>query len=298
MKLATFLFLLITLNVTGQILPSDSVLSKKKLAIISGTETVVAVGSLSYLASAWYSNYEHSRFHFFNDLYEWKGMDKIGHMTTSYFCGKIGYDLMRYTGLNEKKSNIYGGGIGLVYLTMVEVFDGFSEEWGFSGYDYLFNSAGTLLFVGQNYYFHDQRIKLKYSFHSSGFEKYRPNLLGKNLAENVIKDYNGQTYWASINISSFLGKETNFPSWLNLAVGYGAEGMIGSFSNPAFYNGKKMPIIQRSNQFYLSLDIDLTRLKIKNKSLKSLVEILSFIKFPMPAIEFSKQGTNFFPIYF
>lgn len=298
MKIAVTVFLFLSINTFGQILPVDSVLSKKKLAIVAGTETVAAVGSLSYLATVWYSDYDHSAFHFFNDLNEWQGMDKIGHMTTSYFCGKIGYDLMRFTGLNEKKSNIYGGGIGLAYLTVVEVFDGFSKEWGFSGYDYLFNTAGTLLFVGQNYYFHDQRIKLKYSFHSSGLEKYRPNLLGENLAQNFIKDYNGQTYWASINISSFLYKENKFPSWLNLAVGYGAEGMIGSFSNPAKYNGQIMPVLKRSNQLYLSLDIDLTKIKIKNKSLKSLVEILSFIKFPMPAVEFGNQGTKFYPIYF
>jgi len=111
--------------------------------------------------------------------------------------------------------------------------------------------------------------------------------------ENLIKDYNGQTYWASVNIYSFLKKDSKFPKWLNVAVGYGAEGMIGSYSNP-----QDLPHYDRYRQYYLSLDIDFTRIPTKSKFLRTILNGLSFIKFPMPAIELSQKGAHFYPIYF
>ena len=49
--------------------------------------------------------------------------------------------------------------------------------------------------------------------------------------QQVLKDYNGQTYWLSANIWSF-NKESNFPRWLNVAFGYGADGMLYGENNP------------------------------------------------------------------
>jgi hypothetical protein len=48
------------------------------------------------------------------------------------------------------------------------------------------------------------------------------NVLGSSLAEQMLKDYNGQTYWLSVNLHSFYKN----PKWLNLAIGYGANGML------------------------------------------------------------------------
>jgi len=50
-------------------------------------------------------------------------------------------------------------------------------------------------------------------------------------------------------------KESRFPKWLNVAVGYGAEGMVGSYYNPS-----NLPHFDRYRQYYLSLDIDFTRI--------------------------------------
>ena len=46
----------------------------------------------------------------------------------------------------------------------------------------------------------------------------------------MLKDYNGQTYWLSANLKSFF-KKSNVPTWLNISVGYGAEGMFGATEN-------------------------------------------------------------------
>jgi hypothetical protein len=61
----------------------------------------------------------------------------------------------------------------------------------------------------------------KFSFHTTQYQ-YRPNVLGSSLAEQMLKDYNGQTYWLSVNLHSFY-KGSKIPKWLNLAIGYGAN---------------------------------------------------------------------------
>ena len=72
------------------------------------------------------------------------------------------------------------------------------------------------------------------------------------LPERILKDYNAQTYWVSANLPSFF-KETNFPLWLNIAIGYGAEGMFGAVNNTwTDVNGVELDRseIKRYRQFY------------------------------------------------
>jgi hypothetical protein len=79
-------------------------------------------------------------------------------------------------------------------------------------------NAWALLFVSQELLWKEQRITPKFSFHTTQcpvqtqcFREFRNKL-----------DYNGQTYWLSVNLHSFYIK---IPKWLNL-LGYGANGML------------------------------------------------------------------------
>lgn len=264
---------------------------KRNVSIVMGTEAALYAGSMSGLYFLWYAGYEQSPFHFLNDNAEWLQMDKAGHATSAYHVGLIGYEALRLAGLDEKKSLLYGAPFGFIFLSTVEIFDGLSAGWGFSWGDMAANALGAGLFMGQQALWHEQRIAMKYSYHNTQFPQYRPNLLGSNLPERMLKDYNGQTIWLSFNLKSlFLGKESKFPSWINLAFGYSAEGMTGGFSNVNQYNGQAIPEFTRTRQFILSPDIDLTRIPVENKFLKTTLKVLSFIKIPMPAIMLDSQG--------
>ena len=271
--------------------PDDSLKNvKKNISIILGTEAVLYAGSMTGLYYLWYAYYPHSSFHFYNDNAEFLQMDKAGHATTAYHIGLIGYEALRLGGWDEKKSLIYGGPLGFVYLTTVEIFDGISSEWGFSWGDVAANALGTGLFMGQQALWHEQRISMKYSYHKTEFIQYRPDLYGTTLPENMLKDYNGQTIWLSFNIKSFFKEESKFPQWLNIALGYSADGMTGGHANFTEYKGNPIPEFTRTRQFVLSPDIDLTRIPVKNKFLKTTLKVLSFIKIPMPAIMLDSQG--------
>lgn len=278
-----------TVNIDNQ---NDSLRNiKKNVSIVLGTEAALYTVGMTGLYYLWYADYPQSSFHFFNDNAEWLQMDKVGHAFSSYQLGLIGYEALRLAGCNEKKSLLYGGPLGFIFLTTVEVFDGFSDGWGFSWGDITANALGTGLFMGQQALWKEQRIAMKFSYHNTQYPQYRPDLLGSNFPEKLLKDYNGQTLWLSCNIKSlFLNENSKFPAWLNVAFGYSGEGMTGSFDNAKVYNGQPIPDFTRTRQYILSLDVDLTRIPIKNKYVKSLVKALSFIKIPMPALMYDSQN--------
>jgi uncharacterized protein YfiM (DUF2279 family) len=263
--------------------PSDSLNISRRNAVVL-TEVSLASVALVGLDQLWYADYPRSKFKTINDSDEWLQMDKMGHVFSSYQLGRLGANVLNWAGVSNKDQLIYGSTLGLGFLTAVEVMDGFSEEWGFSWTDMAANAAGTGLYVGQELLWEEQRILLKYSFHRTRFAKQRPEKLGSGLAEEFLKDYNGQTYWLSANINSFL-KSEHIPNWLNLAFGYGANGMLtGDTYDPLFLNQN------RTRQYYLSLDIDLSRIKTKSSVLKTIFDVFNVIKIPFPALELNSKG--------
>jgi hypothetical protein len=152
------------------------------------------------------------------------------------------------------------------------------------------NTLGTGMAIGQKLLWKEQRVQLKFSFYTSPYAKYRPNLLGHEPYMQLLKDYNGQIYWLSINPSSFLNKDTKFPKWLNVALGYGANGMIGARDNNFLIQDSDGTIktFNRYRQSYLSLDVDFTRIPTKSKLLKSIFSCINVIKIPFPSLELSE----------
>ena len=275
--------------------PSDSVNKKRQNAVFI-TEAALASGTLIGLNQLWYADYPKSNFHFINDNSEWLQLDKVGHLYSSYHIGRFGAEVLNWSGASKKNQLIYGASLGFVFLTAVEVMDGFSEEWGASMGDVVANASGTALYVSQELIWKEQRIIPKFSFHTTRYANYRPDLLGSTMQEQILKDYNGQTYWFSANLHSF-SKKSKIPSWLNLAFGYGAEGMIGE-------NDDKNTIIfpikpEKYRQFYLSLDVDLTKISTKSHFLKTVFSVLNTVKIPAPTVEYTPhRGFQFHAFYF
>jgi hypothetical protein len=276
--------------------PFNDSVNHKRLTGLALGGTALYAGSMTGLYSLWYAGYPHAPLHFINDNREWLQMDKCGHVTTGYYLGLLGYESLRWAGVNERKATWYGGLTGLVFLTSIEIFDGISAEWGFSVGDMAANTFGSALFISQQLAWHEQKIVLKWSFHSTGFAQYNPDLLGNTFPQRMLKDYNGQTYWLSGNLNK-LGI-TKSPRWLNLALGYGAEGMTGANSNPAIIDAKIVPPSERYRQFYIAPDIDLSGIPVKSRTFKLVLKTLGFIKIPLPAFEFNKKGVKFHPFYF
>lgn len=289
-------FILLLLSVNQCLFAGDSLSVLKKRKLTLGISSVaLTTGSLVYLNQAWYQQYNTSKFHTFNDNDEWYQMDKYGHTFTTYQTGRLMMNAMEWAGYSKKNQLLVGGLSGFAYMSAIEVMDGYSSGWGFSWGDMAANSLGSGLAIGQKALWNEQRIQLKFSFYTSGYANYRTDLLGKSFATQILKDYNGQIYWLSINPSSFIKKENKFPKWLNVAFGYGANGMLGARYNNILVEDEdgNTQFFNRYQQGYFSLDVDLTRIKTKSKLLKSVFSCLNIIKIPFPNLELSEGKVRF-----
>jgi len=263
-------------------------LKKGRLAGVLAAQGALYAGSLTGLYFLWYNNYPQSAFHLFNDNDEWLQMDKMGHFFSAYYLSEVMYASYRWAGIKRNQSILFGSLLSYAFMLNIEILDGFSSEWGFSLGDLGANTMGCLLFVGQQFLWDEQRFVIKYSYHPTEYPKYHRDLLGSNLIQNLVKDYNGMSFWLSGNISSFLPEKSRFPKWLNIAFGYGGEGL-----------GVSPDQFARYRQSFFSLDVDLTRIPTRSKTLKGIFTILNLIKIPCPAIEYNTLGQfKFHFLYF
>jgi hypothetical protein len=255
---------------------------------ISGT---VAYGAtLAGLSHLWYSDTKSQPFKFFNDNTEWKQVDKIGHLFTSFYVSYGTSRALQWCDVPKKKSDLVGSLVGFGIMLPIEILDGFSDAYGASTGDLLANAAGSAFYLGQSVLWNEVRIYPKFSFYRTRYATLRSDLLGNGLTSEILKDYNGQTFWFSVDMDKFV----RFPSWLNIAVGYGAEGMI--YARDYQNTGAGYPAPFR--QYYLSIDFDLTSIKSKSKVVNTLLFVANMIKIPAPTLELSKEGVKFKPLYF
>ena len=274
--------------------PADSLHISRRTAVVV-SEIALSATALVGLSQLWYADYPRSDFHFIDDANEWQQLDKAGHVFSSYHLGRFSAEALAWSGVSKKDQLLYGATYGFAFLTAVEVLDGYSAQWGASWSDVAANAAGTALYVSQELCWNEQRIIPKYSFHTTAYAAQRPDLLGSSLSEQLLKDYNGQTYWLSVNVQSFI-KTKSIPAWLNVALGYGAEGMLSADELSPI---SSLSPTTRRRQFYFSLDVDLSRIKTKSHVVKTICSVFNTIKIPAPTIEFGASGAvKVHPIYF
>ncbi len=280
--------------------------NKKRIQLVAAGNIAGYSATLIGFNSAWYSKYPRSNFHFFNDNTEWLQVDKAGHVYGAYIGSRASNELWRWSGLPRKQRIWISGLSGIAYEGIIETLDGFSTQYGWSWGDFTANALGSGLFIAQELAWNDQRMKLKFSFHKKNYREAdliaRANAIyGKSVAEQFTKDYNGITDWLSVNIRSFL-PETKSPRWLAIAFGYGADGMFGARSNIAVDKNGVVTFdrsdIKRYRQWYLSPDIDFTRIKTNKKGLRLIFFVLSAFKFPAPSLELSQGNIKGHWIYF
>ena len=270
----------------------------KKFYTFLAAEGIVLTGGITYLSKQWYSDKKRVPFHFYNDLRGWNQVDKFGHFYASYIESDIGYSLMKKFNFSEKKSLYLGGFQGLILETPIEIFDAYYDGWGFSLSDMVANAAGSLFFIFQQKIFKEQIIKPKLSFSRSKYARVANGYLGKNnIVSEFLYDYNGYTFWFSISPRSIFPR-SKIPKWFNVSFGYGSDGMIGEFKNLSSYKGVEIPNFERFRQFYLSLDIDLSKIKTNSKFMKGVFTTLSYIKIPLPTLEISQKKIKGHFIYF
>ncbi|MBS1976379.1 MAG: DUF2279 domain-containing protein [Bacteroidetes bacterium] len=263
--------------------------SRKRLRLVIVGSVLIYGIMMLVLGSAWYSRqWIPGPFHFFDDLPEWKQMDKFAHFFWAFQVSALAARLLRWAGVSSMRAASFGSLMGFFFVSCIEIPDGFSNAYGASLYDVAANLLGAGTFLLQIRLWQDVKWWPKFSFHPSIFAPLRPEVLGNTWLEQILKDYNGQTFWYSIT-----SDKLPLPSWLAIAVGVGAEGMIygRDAENIAAH-------FTPGRRYFLSIDLNLKEFTPKSWLGRTLVYALNIIKIPAPTIEFSTNGIRFHPVYF
>ncbi|WP_243650995.1 YfiM family protein [Hymenobacter gummosus] len=281
------------------LLPLDSlpqpaaVVPRHRLPLVIGTFAVGYTGTYYALSRSWYTG-PRERFHWFNDLPEWKQLDKAGHFWGAFHESRGAVDLLRWAGLPERKALWYGGFVGFLLQSPIEYFDGLDPAYGASATDLAANFLGSAGLIGQQLAWGEVRVMPKVSFRLTPYAAYRPNVLGKSFGERLLKDYNGQTYWLCTDVGAFLPESSRWPRWLQPALGYGAQQMV--YNDP---NTNRAAGLDNYRQYYLSVDIDLRRIPTRSKALRTVFYVASIFHLPAPALELNrKRGLVLHGLYY
>ena len=309
--------------------PADT-LYKPRLWAAVGTGTAIYGTALVWMHHSWVDNNPSEHFHTINDFGDWNQMDKMGHWLLSYNQSRWLYAGVRWAGVRPRTSAWLGFAGSQLIMSSLEMFDGYASQWGFSWSDVGFNLLGSGMFVAQEIGWGEQRIAMKVSAWpktypsqpiypvspagsdgSTTLQQRSDALYGAGLVSLFLKNYNATTVWVSVNPRSFLpGRAAWLPRWLNVAAGMGADNLFAGrgYEWKANLNctGPDCDVYAldpdrypRTRQFYLSLDVDLTRLGIRNRFLRMLAGAVNIIKVPAPALEITDRGAvRFHPLFF
>lgn len=267
----------------------SSIVNHKRLrtfVIGAGAGYVATMVGLNQL---WYKDAPKQSFQFFNDNAEWKQVDKLGHFFSAYYFSYGTSKALKWSNVSSTKADLAGAITGFAVLLPIEIFDGYSAAYGASSGDLLANAGGALFFLGQQRLWNEQRLFPKFSFRQTGYAPMRPEVLGESGISEIFKDYNGQTYWISADMDKFI----RIPKWLNIAFGYGADGMFYARDNENYAAG-----YTPRRQFYLSIDPDLTAIRSRSKAIKTLIFIAGMIKLPSPTLQWSKGQIAFHSFHY
>lgn len=291
-------------------LKKSDTLNQKRFYASLGISSTCYLGFSTGLYHAWYKNHDLGKFHLYNDLGEWRHVDKVGHFYTAYLQGVLCYEGAKWVGLSDNKAMLTGFVMGSLFQSTIEVMDGFSNKWGFSIPDMVMNVAGSSAAVIQQYYWKEQRIRFKVSnvprsypndliYSTNGqtsmYLQERANqLYGNNFAQRFLKDYNSQVTWASFNLEQWTGERNIFPKYLSIAIGYGAGNMFGGYKNEWTVNQAQFVLdtekYPRYSSFFIAPDIDLKAFQSEYRLVNTLLEMLNIFKIPLPALEYNTLG--------
>ncbi len=205
------------------------------------------------------------------------GADKLGHLYTTYLMSEwLTYSLEESTH-QPKESALYGSLFGWGLFLYIEIFDGYSDDHGFSTEDLLMNSIGSgFSYLKNTQPWLQDKIDLRVEYlPSAGMKGIHP-----------MTDYSGYKYLAVLKPAGFTSLKNSFLKYFEFQLGYYTRG----------FKKEDAPYFdQRESTLYTAISINLSELIFKNihpKHHNTTQPIDSFFKYyQMPGI-YAEQGIS------
>lgn len=189
------------------------------------------------------------------------GIDKAGHLFTSYFYFHTFHNIMLWGGHRPSTALWWAAGTSAFFALSVEIGDGVSE-FGFDYQDLVFNLAGIGYGVLQAEHPFLRNFSLKWSYVPDNGYRFPPRF---------TNHYDGHTYWLTVNPQVFLpGSVADvWPDVLRVAVGYSVADRVSR------------------REFVVGLDFNLEVCPAPGSDLQLLQKTINMIHLPAPAVKFS-----------
>jgi hypothetical protein len=232
------------------------------------------IGVHLYQRNAWWKD-DRTSFHFQTDWPYALWIDKIGHFYAATLLAHAFSVGLEAADVQSENAMIYGSIAALAFQYYVEIEDGFGKQWGFSPGDAIANTLGVGYALAQYYHPYLQNFQFKYSYYPS------KEIRNGTHKGNAIDDYEGQKYWLSFRMKELLPNDISsiWPSFLNIAVGYGVNNLDGSGG------GEK--------EVYIALDLEAQALPFYGEFGQFVKNTLNYFHFPLPGIKIT-PNTVFF----
>lgn len=254
-----------------------------RLALVGGLLLGTMVGIHIYQEHGWWKD-NRAPFHFREDLRYGLHVDKIGHFWGAAVLAEVIRSALEWACLSERDALLLGAGGSLLFQTFIEVEDGFSK-WGFDRVDFLSNVAGTAWPIARYYFPILHNVDLKFSYHPSPLLHQSGGTGFPGQKHLIMDDYEGQTFWLSVNVNDALPKaiEPYWPDFLRFALGYGARDIKRKYAYRVYF---------------VAVDYDVSKI-IPNDTplLRTINKFLSYIHLPAPAVQIHPT-TIWYGLYF
>lgn len=252
--------------------------------------TCLAVALHYHQKNAWWPAGDSATFRFKEDLEYARGLDKAGHLYSSYVTATFTGDVLMESGFDRSTATWIGGATGLAYTLYVEVMDGFARDWGFSPSDAIADVVGSSFYVAQHYVPYLQNFTPRWSYVPASWVGYP---VSNHRQKTFIDDYNSTTFWMACNVNNMLPASAAeyWPDWMMISLGYGIRDY-----DVVDANGREVGATRR---FLIGVDYDWVKI-IPTSSvgvLNYLRQALSYIRLPGPTLELGDDGVKFGVLY-
>lgn len=192
------------------------------------------------------------------------GADKLGHAWTGYALGHLFSRQYEYWGYTNAESARMGALSSFGIMSLVEVGDAFSDAYGFSAQDFLFNTIGAgaawLLW-------RDEDLAGKVDFRV----EYDP-FAGGDFQADIFTDYDRLKYLVALKAAGFEAIEDPLLRSLELHFGYYARG----YSDARTPGGRD----PRRRNVYVGIGLNLSHLLSPHLPRNPGTGILHYIQLP------------------
>ncbi len=240
---------------------SEGMSARKTIA--TGLTAGILVGSLIDSYYAWWHDSTRSfSFHAEGWLAGHRGIDKAGHLFTSYFYFRTFRNLLLWGGYHPETAYWWAAGLSAFFALSVEVGDGLSE-YAFDYQDLVFNAAGLGYGMLQTHVPVLRNFMLKWSYVPEGGYRFPPRF---------TEHYDAHIYWLTANVDALLpaSLEGIWPDPLQIGIGYSVAD-----------HGRRSEVA-------VGLDLHLSLFEGDSPDTRLLVRTLDSFHYPLPGVIFSE----------